>query len=182
MANRAEWPRKRMTNEPIRNEPMMQIDGSTMVEFFRAEGITHLVWIPDSTLGKWDQAVSSAEGLTVIRPTREGEAIAIGAGLCLGGQRPIVAIQNTGFFEAGDALRNAVHDMKLPLFLIVGYRSFFARQTGSRDTAAKYIEPILEAWELKYTLIDRPEAVAGIGAVYRQAQEAGEPHVLLIAE
>ena len=52
------------------------------------------------------------------------------AGLILGGKKPVVVIQCTGLFEAGDALRNAVHDMKLPLFLIVGVPADYLHQQG----------------------------------------------------
>ena len=56
------------------------------------------------------------------------------AGLSLGGARPVVVCQCTGLFEAGDALRNVVHDLKLPLKLVVGVRSY--RVEAERDSHA----------------------------------------------
>src|SRR5437763_13773132 len=78
-------------------------------------GFTHVVWIPDSEVGQWDAALAASPRLRLMRPTREGEAIALAGGLCLGGASPLVVIQCTGLFEAGDALRNFVHDLTLPL-------------------------------------------------------------------
>ena len=46
-------------------------------------------------------------------------------GLHLGGATPLVLIQCTGLFESGDSLRNIVHDWTLPIFSVIGYRSYF---------------------------------------------------------
>ena len=124
------------------------IDGPSVVAALEAAGFTHLVWIPDSHLGTWDAALAGSQ-LPVIRPCREGEAIGIAAGLMLGGAKPLVAIQCTGFFEAGDAVRNAVHDLKLPLKLLVGVRSWRAMQLGkSGDNCPHFAEPMVKAWDL----------------------------------
>src|SRR5580658_458012 len=98
------------------------IDSPSVVAGLETAGFTHLVWIPDSHLGTWESALATSR-LTPIRVTREGEAVGLAAGLMLGGARPLVAIQCTGFFEAGDAVRNVAHDLKLPLKLILGVRS-----------------------------------------------------------
>jgi sulfopyruvate decarboxylase TPP-binding subunit len=126
------------------------IDGPAVVAALEAAGFTHLVWLPDSHLGTWDAALAGSR-LGPIRACREGEAVAIAAGLLLGGARPLVAIQCTGFFEAGDAIRNIVHDLKLPLKMIVGVRSYRAFREGkSKDNCAHFAEKLVAAWELPF--------------------------------
>src|SRR5262245_46836852 len=127
------------------------IDGPAVVAALEAAGFTHLVWIPDSSLGTWNAALMGSQ-LAPIRPCREGEAVGIAAGLMLGGARPLVAIQCTGFFEAGDAVRNVAHDMKLPLKLIVGVRSLRAFRAGeSSDNCAHLAERMVKVWEMTYS-------------------------------
>src|SRR5438067_13705169 len=139
------------------------IDGPAAVAALKECGVTHVVWIPDSYLGTWESALRAEAGLNLIRVCREGEAMLVAAGLLLGGKRPVVLIQCTGLFEAGDALRNAVHDLKLPLFLVVGVRSYFAFQQGkSRDTCPVFTEPILAAWQIPYTLLDHRHTAADL--------------------
>ncbi len=159
------------------------IDGNAVVAAFEAAGFTHLVWIPDSHLGTWDTAVTQS-CLTVIRPCREGEAIGIAVGLMLGGAKPLVAIQCTGFFEAGDALRNAIHDLKLPLKIIVGVRSmkaWFSQNTA--DNCPRFTEPLVRAWDLPCTPFDptsaSPEDTVGL---FRTLSERDGPHAILWAE
>jgi sulfopyruvate decarboxylase subunit alpha len=143
-------------------------------------GISHVVWLPDSTLGQWEEALSTARGLKLVRVCREGEAWAIAAGLSLGGARPLVMIQCTGLFESGDSLRNALYDYGLPLFAIVGYRS--ALNPGSTDSARTFTEPNLKSWGIDYRLIDRPERLSELAAHYAACREARRPGVVLIAE
>jgi sulfopyruvate decarboxylase TPP-binding subunit len=133
---------------------------SDIVAALEAAGFTHLVWIPDSHLGTWEPALRASR-LAPIRVCREGEAVGVAIGLLLGGARPLVAIQCTGFFEAGDAVRNAVHDLKLPLKLVVGVRSERAARTGqSKDNCPKFAEKLVAAWELPHTRFDPAEADA----------------------
>ena len=154
--------------------------GSQIVAELRRMGITHVIWLPDSTLGPWEEALGSTEGLQLLRVCREGEAWAIAAGLHLGGARPLVVIQCTGLFESGDSLRNAIYDFGLPLFAIVGYRSFLI--PGSTDSARTFTEPSLKAWNLDYRLIDAPEKLSELAKHYAACRQANRPGVVLMAE
>lgn len=159
------------------------LDGPSIVDALKSCGITHVVWIPDSELGTWEAALSAAEGVTLIRVCREGEAFAVAAGLFLGGKKPIVLIQCTGFFEAGDALRNVLHDMKLPLFFVVGVRSYYAHQQGATpDTCPVFTEPILKAWQVPYVVFDKRNTAADLAREYRLAQTEKRAGAVLIAE
>jgi sulfopyruvate decarboxylase TPP-binding subunit len=159
------------------------LDGPSIAAALQSCGITHVVWIPDSELGTWEPALAAAEGLSLIRVCREGEAFAVAAGLWLGGKQPIVLIQCTGFFEAGDALRNVLHDMKLPLFFVVGVRSYYAHQQGATlDTCPVFTEPILRGWQIPYVVLDDTNSAADLVAAYRQAQTENRAGAVLIAE
>ncbi|MFN0051637.1 MAG: hypothetical protein ACKV0T_05565 [Planctomycetales bacterium] len=154
--------------------------GSQFVSELLRMGITHVVWLPDSTLGPWEQELSSTSGLTLVRVCREGEAWAVAAGLYLGGARPLVIIQCTGLFESGDALRNALFDYGLPLYALIGYRS--ALNPSATDSARTFTEPNLKSWNLDYRLIDSPEKLPELAAHYQACQQAQRPGVTLLAE
>lgn len=159
------------------------LDGPSVVAALQDCGVSHVVWIPDSDIGQWEPALNAAPHLQLIRVCREGEAIAVAAGLHLGGKQPIVLIQCTGFFEAGDTLRNIVHDLRLPLFLIIGVRSYHAHQQGiSTDSCPLFTEPIVRAWQIPYVLLDRTHTAADLAAAYRQAQAKGQAFAVLLAE
>lgn len=159
------------------------IDGASLVAALRKSGVTDVVWIPDSYLGTWEAALASAGDIRLVRVSREGEAIALAAGLMLGGRKPIVVIQCTGLFEAGDSLRNIVHDLKLPLFLVVGLRSHLAAQRGPvADTCPQFSEPIMKTWRVPYVLLDDKSTADDLASEYRKAQGEKRAGAVVIAE
>lgn len=153
--------------------------GPEFVAALTRMGISHVVWLPDSTLGTWDQALSTSS-IRLVRVCREGEAWGVAAGLWLGGASPLVAIQCTGLFESGDALRNVIHDYRIPLFAVIGYRSYLVE--NSPDTARTYTEPVLQALQVPYRIIASPEQQHLLPEFYAACREANEPGAVLIAE
>jgi sulfopyruvate decarboxylase TPP-binding subunit len=159
------------------------LDGPDVASALTAGGITHVVWIPDSDLGRWDEALSSHPALTLVRVCREAEAFAVAAGLWLGGKRPIVMLQCTGLFDAGDALRNVMHDMGLPLPVLVGVRNALAHARGqTADTCPRFTGPIVRAWGLPTFEIDEREPSASLAAAMKQWESTQQALLILYPE
>ena len=156
------------------------IAGSEIVAALVEMRVTHVVWLPDSTLGTWEAALVQEPSVDLVRVCREGEAWAVAAGLHLGGARPLVMIQNTGLFESGDALRNVLFDLGLPIYTLVGYRGYLL--AGSTDTARRFTEPVLAAWGLPTILIQRADDLPRLAADYAAMRASGSPRVALLAE
>jgi sulfopyruvate decarboxylase TPP-binding subunit len=155
--------------------------GHQIASLLKRCGITHVVTVPDSTIGPWEEAIGLA-GLGLVRVCREGEAWAVAAGLYLGGAAPLVMIQCTGLFESGDSLRNVLHDWKLPIPSIIGYRSYLNQDTLPGDTCLVFTEPILDAWQIDYRLITEPGQLEEIAKHLVDCRAAGKPGAVLIAE
>ena len=156
--------------------------GEQISALFEQLGITHVVTVPDSTVGQWQDAIEQRGATRLVRVCREGEAWQVAAGLLLGGARPIVLIQCTGLFESGDALRNAIHDWKLPIFSMIGYRSYLNQDTLPGDTCLIFTEPVLDAWKIDYKLITSPTQFATLAEHYRACQDTRRAGAILIAE
>jgi sulfopyruvate decarboxylase TPP-binding subunit len=156
--------------------------GETIVALFQKIGVTHVVTVPDSTIGTWERAIEAAPSLHLIRVCREGEAWGVAAGLFLGGARPLVMIQCTGLFESGDAIRNVLHDWKLPIPSVIGYRSYLNQETLPGDTCLVFTEPILDTWRIDYRLITEPSQLALMEAHLASYLTSSRPVACLIAE
>ncbi|MFC1992745.1 thiamine pyrophosphate-binding protein [Chloroflexota bacterium] len=141
-------------------------------------GITHVVCLPDRE-GKFVyEAMIRHPDFTVVPVCREGEAIPIAAGLMLGGKEPMVMQQNTGFFESGDSVRGMALDLQLPLLLLINYRGW-RRNSPMTDSAAIFIEPILDAWGIKHYLVETDEEIERISFGFKEARETRRPVAIL---
>jgi sulfopyruvate decarboxylase subunit alpha len=143
-------------------------------------GISHVVWVPDSSIGPWEEALESSSELRLIRVCREGEAWPLAAGLHLGGRSPLVLMQTTGLFESGDALRNVLFDLNLPILALIGVRNWLV--PGSSDSARRFAEPILQAWGVEHTWICAPAERPKLAEHFRDCGRTGRPRIALLAE
>ena len=156
--------------------------GDQIASLLARLGVTHVVTVPDSTLGRWEGAIRQSGAIRLVRVCREGEAWVVAAGLYLGGARPLVMIQCTGLFESGDSLRNVLFDWGLPIFSLIGYRSYLNQETLPGDTCLAFTEPVLEAWKIDYRLITEPTQLEVIAGHFAACRAAGKPGAALIAE
>jgi sulfopyruvate decarboxylase TPP-binding subunit len=156
--------------------------GDQIAELLTQLDITHVVTVPDSTIGPWQAAIERTGHTRLVRVCREGETWEVAAGLYLGGARPMVMIQCTGLFESGDAIRNVLHDWKLPVFSIIGYRSYLNQETLPGDTCLVFTEPVLDAWKIDYRLLTASEQFGQIAEHYTACQRENTAGAILVAE
>ena len=154
--------------------------GTEISQLLERLKVTHIIWIPDSSTGRWETALENNASFRLVRICREGEAWPLAAGLLLGGQKPIVIMQSTGFFESGDALRNVWKDLQLPVFAIIGARNWLT--DASRDSAKQFLLPLLQAWEVDYSIVESSEDLEKIAAGYERAVRERRPGVVVLAE
>jgi sulfopyruvate decarboxylase TPP-binding subunit len=156
--------------------------GEEIASLLERIGVTHVVTVPDSTIGPWQADIERRGSARVVRVCREGEAWQVAAGLHLGGAVPLVLIQCTGLFESGDAIRNALHDWKLPILSMIGYRSYLNQDNLPGDTSLVFTEPTLDAWRIPYRLITRREQMGEIEDHFRSSLDTCAPGSIVIAE
>ncbi len=156
--------------------------GEQIADVLAQLGITHVVTVPDSTIGQWQAAIEARGATRLVRVCREGEAWEVAAGLHLGAATPLVMIQCTGLFESGDAIRNVLHDWKLPIFSIIGYRSYLNQDTLPGDTCLVFTEPILDAWKIDYRLLTNPAQLGQIAEHYVACRASNRCGAIVVAE
>lgn len=165
-----------------------------VLDTFKRIGITHVVGLPDNATAALFHALADDPDIYLITVTREGEAFATAAGLWIGGQKPLVVIQNTGLLESGDALRGTLIRMRIPVVCLVSYRGYSSLPQPmpaltpdilSRrdiDSVAALLEPTLRAWALSYELVGDNAALEKIISADQRAVQENFPNVVVIAE
>ena len=146
---------------------------------FKKNGVTHVIWLPDSETNFMYELMTREEELKIVPVCREGESIAIAAGVWVGGKKPVVLIQNTGMFEAGDSIRGLAIDIEFPLVMMIGYRGW-TRHGITKDSAARFTEPILHAYGINYYLVESNDDVDRISVAFEEAERTRRPVACLL--
>ena len=158
-----------------------ELSPETVLEELKKNGVTHVVWLPDSETN-WLYTLMDAEPtLDLIAVSREGQAFSTAAGLAVGGAKPVILIQNTGLQESGDSLRGWAIGMNIPVVLMVGYRGY-TRHGDNSDTAATFTEPFLNAYNIKYYLIENDADAGRITRAFEEAENASRPVAVLVGD
>jgi sulfopyruvate decarboxylase TPP-binding subunit len=147
----------------------------------KENGITHVVWLPDSETNFLYLLMKEDPDLDLIPVSREGQAFSTAAGLVVGGKRPVVLIQNTGLMESGDSLRGWALGFNLPIVLMVGYRGW-TRHGVNTDTAATYTERFLNAFGINYYLVENGEDAPRISIAFQEARRTKRPVAVLVGD
>lgn len=164
-------------------EPVAQaVSARAIVDELNKLGITHVVNVPDTHQRTVLAALSRQSQIRLLTACTEDEAIAINAGLWIGGQRPMLSIQQVGLLAAMNNLRGISLEARIPTCMLVGYFGRDVTRSARENSARsiKLIEPTLEAWDVKYFPIEGPEDLPAIAEAYRFSQEQLGPAVVLI--
>ena len=151
-----------------------------LLEQLLKNGVTDVVWLPDSETNKLFLLLKAEPSLRLIGVSREGPACSLAAGLYTGGRTPVVLIQNTGLMECGDSLRGWVLGLNIPVVFIVGYRGW-KRHGVTQDTAAIYTEPFLNAFGIHYYLVESDADAAHITMAFEESKNKKKPVAVLVA-
>ena len=158
-----------------------QLDPATVLAQFKKNGVTHVVYLPDSETNHLFIAMEEDPDIDVIPVAREGETMAIAAGLTIGGKKPVCLIQNTGMMESGDSIRGMALDINLPLVMMIGYRGW-TRHGVTPDSAARFTEPILDSWGIKYYLVESSNDADRRTTALEEAEATNRPVAVLIGD
>lgn len=98
------------------------IQAESFIAAARTRGFGFYTGVPCSYLTPFINFTISSPALRYVGAANEGDAVAIGAGAELGGQRAVVMFQNSGLGNAVNPLTSLTHTFRLPLLLIVTWR------------------------------------------------------------
>ena len=158
-----------------------QLSPEIVLEEMKKNGVTHVVWLPDSETN-WLYLLMQAEpSLHLVPVSREGLAFSMAAGLSVGGKTPVILIQNTGLMESGDSLRGWALGLNIPVVLMVGYRGW-TRHGVTQDTAATYTERFLHAFGINYYLVENSTDAPRISVAFAEAQKTKRPVAVLVGD
>jgi sulfopyruvate decarboxylase TPP-binding subunit len=160
----------------------LPVSAAAIVAELYALDISHVVNVPDTHQRTLLAALTQQVTIQLLTACTEDEAIAINAGLWIGGQRPILSIQHVGLLAAMNNLKGIAMDARVPTCMLVGYfgRDVSRPARANAARAVKLIEPTLDTWGVPYFPIETPEDLPAIRRAYETSIQNEGPSVVLI--
>lgn len=158
------------------------VAAGAILDVLYALNVSHVILVPDTHQRTLLAALSRQSRIKLLTACTEDEAVAINAGLWIGGQRPILSIQQVGLLAALNNVKALAMDARIPTCMLVGYfgRDVTRTARDNAGNAVKLIEPTLDAWGIAYFPIEGPEDLPQLGEAYRHGLDTSGPAVVLI--
>jgi len=150
-----------------------------MLAELKAAGIDLVATLPDSWLTDLIEAIDADPAMTLIRVTREEDAIGICAGAFLGGRKAAVLAQNAGVLLSVNALAGLAYHHQIPVLLLIAQRGGAEDNQYYQVYKGRVTVPVLDALRLPHHAVAEPGQYKLIGQAQRQAQLARVPVLLL---
>ena len=129
-------------------------------------GVKIVSALPETWLVHVINMVDADPEMTMVRLTREEEAIGISAGTHLAGVRSALLMQNHGFLAAINPIVSLAFLYKIPLLMLISYRGHMGERDPWQTQGGRVTEPLLKALGVPYDHLINPADVE------RQIQEA----------
>ena len=172
----------RVTRNPA--TPAQPIPAQALYDALVETGVTDVVAVPDTHVRTLIALMRANEAMRFIQAATEDEAVAMAAGLIVGGRKPLVQIQHAGLYACVNHLRGIAVDGQFPILFMVGLlnRDPARPPRESFDSMVRFAEPLLDVFEIPHYLLDGPDDVPLVGQAMREAEARQGPVAILIGE
>jgi len=138
--------------------------------------------VPDTHQRTVLAALDGERAIRVVTCATEDEAVAVAAGLWIGGEPSVLMIQHAGLYASVNALRGVGLDGRVPLVYLIGLlgREPDRDPRASRHSMVRYCEPLLETFGVPAARLEGPADLPRIAEYFRLAHARRGPVALLV--
>jgi len=116
-------------------------------------GIDFAACLPDSAFQELYLPLSTQKGIDYIQVANEGDGVGICMGAWMGGKKPVLVMENTGFAVTPYALMRGPIPFGVPMLLLIAHRGGFHDQRWFSVPMGWGTMPLLEAMRISYEYV-----------------------------
>jgi sulfopyruvate decarboxylase alpha subunit len=154
----------------------------TMLEAFKVENIRHLVFLPDTIMGRLLALAETDPFYTLVGVHREEEAVGVLTGLYLAGQRGAMLIQSSGLGNSLNALGSLAMAYHIPFPLFVSLRGDLGEFNPAQLHMGRAVPGCLSALGIKHVTLRYPDEVeVVVSGALKTCYTSQEPFGILLS-
>lgn len=134
---------------------------SDLVRELDSAGVSDYLYTPCGILAPLlAELTSGATRAAASAVSREDTAVALAAGMALGGKRPAVVMQNSGFGNCVNVIASLIVPYTIPVTFVISLRGTGCDDTVENRGMGLLTEPILQGLSIPYSVISEPRDMA----------------------
>ena len=154
----------------------------TILTAFRAEGISNLVFLPDTVMGRLLALAEEDPFFRLVGVHREEEAVGILTGMFLGGQRGAMLVQSSGLGNTLNALGSLAMAYRIPFPLLVSLRGELGEFNPAQLQMGRAVPGCLDALNIRHvTLSSETDLETIVIGALKTCFTAEEPFGVLLS-
>ena len=135
--------------------------------------------LPDNWLMELINTVARDDRFVHVPVNREESAIGLCSGAYMGAMGSAALMGASGFMTVIYALTKINYTYQIPLFLMATLRGAPGDHHKHHVSNGLYLLPVLEAIDMPYTIIEKPEEISLISRCYHHTRTVSRPMVVL---
>ena len=158
--------------------------GRAIIDALKQAEIEFIVSVPDIVTSDgllWP--ISRDPDFKLVRMCKEDEGVSICGAMSYNNTRALLLMQQTGLMDSLNAIRAIGVDYRLPVCMMVGLQGKEPELKSSESASygVRIIQPVLDAMQIPYRVIEEPEDVQHIVADIEQAYQSSSTFIFIIA-
>ena len=150
----------------------MPIEAAVIHAEIRRLGVTHVPLVPDKHQQTLVASLLRDSEPRALPMSTEDEAIAVNAGLWIGGAEPLILVQNVGVLASVNALRGVALEQRVPTCMVVGE---FGREVEkpveeNASSAVRLLGRILAAMDIPSYRLDSVSCIGVLARAFEQSR------------
>jgi sulfopyruvate decarboxylase subunit alpha len=143
-------------------------------------GIKLIASLPDNWIHDLIVTLGNDPRFTHVPVNREESAIGLCSGAYMGGLGSAALMGASGFMTVIYAVTKINYSYEIPLFMMITLRGAMGDHHKHHVSNGLYLRPVLDAIDLPYTIIERPEDIPMISRAYQHSRTFARPTVVAL--
>jgi phosphonopyruvate decarboxylase len=146
----------------------------------KKQGFNLFTGVPCSILKDTILCLQGDPDVRYVSATREDEAVGIAAGSFLGGQKPVVLMQNSGLGSSIGALASLPLLYKIPMLLVVSWRGYQGKDAPEHRIMGKSMLKLLRDFGIPTKILPKRNPEKTITEAVKTMEEQQIPVAIII--
>ena len=122
-------------------------------------GVDFAACLPDSAFQELYGPLSAQKSVDYIQIANEGDGVGVCMGAWIGGKKPVLVMENTGFAVTPYALLRGPIPFGVPMLLLIAHRGGFHDQRWFSVPMGWGTMPLLEAMRISYEYVTETDKI-----------------------